>query len=178
MMWLGVDSVGSKPVEPELYSSIDTKGMYMPNADKIIKIGNSEFTGELQNNDYLILVDDSKFNYTANWSKEIQKARHVASQELRQARQEGYAQGVEAQKKSEEKKIFLGDLLKLYDGSGKVYCSLYLDKGDEPEFIGNIPIEGKVTNIYKNYIVKKWFLYGADADLNIYLEGTYEDDRE
>lgn len=176
MMWLGIDSVRSKPVEYELYGSMSATGMCIPDTDKVIKIGNSEFTGKLQNNDYLIMVDDSKFNYAADWSKEVQKARDVSSAQLRQARQEGYAQGVEAQKKSEEKKIFLKDLVDLYDGPGIAHCNLYLYRDDEPEFIGTVPIDGEVTKKYKNYIVKKWFLYGADADLNIYLEDTYEDD--
>ena len=176
MMWLGIDSIRSKPIRPELYSTIERECVYIPDADKIIKIGNSEFTGTLKTNDYFIMVDDSKFNYAADWSKEIQKARDVSSAQLRQARQEGYAQGVEAQKKSEEKKIFLKDLLNLYDGTPGVYCSLYLYKEDDPEFIGTVPIKGEITKKYKNYIVKQWFLYGADADLNIYLEDTYEDD--
>lgn len=176
MMWLGIDSIRSKPIRPELYSTIERECVYIPDTDKVIKIGNSEFTGTLKTNDYLIMVDDSKFNYAADYGKEIQKARDVSSDKLRQARQEGYAQGVEAQKKSEEKKIFLGDLLKLYDGAPRVCCSLCLDKGDDSEFIGNIPIKGEVTNIYKNYIVKKWFFDRADADLNIFLEGTYEDE--
>lgn len=176
MMWLGIDSIRSKPIRPELYSTIERECVYIPDIDMVIKIGNSEFTGTLKTNDYLIMVDDSKFNYAADCGKEIQKARDVSSDKLRQARQEGYAQGVEAQKKSEEKKIFLRDLLNLYDGSPKFYCSLYLYKGNDPEFIGTVPITGEVIKNYKNYIVKKWFLYGADADLNIYLEDTYEDD--
>lgn len=106
MMWLGVDSIRSKPIKPELYSTIETKCMCIPDVDKVIKIGNSEFTGTLKTNDYFIMVDDSKFDYAADWGKEIQKARDVSSAQLRQARQEGYAQGVEAQKKKVKRKRY------------------------------------------------------------------------
>ncbi len=177
MMWLGIDSIRSKPIKPELYSTIETKCMYIPDVDKVIKIGNSEFTGTLKTNDYFIMVDDSKFNYAADWGKEIQKARDVSSAQLRQARQEGYAQGVEAQKKSEEKKIFLRDFIKLYSGNPDTYCSLYVMFDGEEEFIGVVPIGGKVAKTYKNYILKSWCLSDAgESDIIIYLEAVDEND--
>lgn len=178
MMWLGIDSIRSKPVKPELYSTIERECMYIPDTDKIIKIGNSEFTGTLKTNDYFIMVDDSKFNYAADWSKEIQKARDVSSDKLRQARQEGYAQGVEAQKKSEEKKIFLRDFIKLYCGNSGTHCSLYVMlNGVEEEFIGVVPMGGKVIKSYENYILNSWHLSDAgESDIIIYLEVVDEDD--
>ena len=177
MMWLGIDSIRSKPVKPELYSTIETKCMCIPDVDKVIKIGDSEFTGKLQSDDYLIMVDDSKFNYAADWGKKIQKARDVSSAQLRQARQEGYAQGVEAQKKSEEKKIFLRDFIKLYCGNPGTHCSLYVMFDGVEEFIGVVPMGGKVIKTYENYILGSWSLSDAgESDIIIYLEAVDEDE--
>ena len=93
MMWLAIDSIGTIPRKPKIEPY--NVRYYIPPTEKIIKVGESEFKGVLRDKDILILADESKFNYAAEWEKMIREARDVSCEELRKTRQAGYAQGIE-----------------------------------------------------------------------------------
>lgn len=90
MMWLAINSIGTVHHTPQIrmWGGDEMIEAVYDESEKIIKIGDSEFYGRLNLDDELVIVDDRKFNYAADFWREFKK-------QLKDAEDAAYKRGLE-----------------------------------------------------------------------------------
>ena len=149
MMWLAINGVGTVHHTPQI-RMWGGDGMIEPvydESEKIIKIGDSEFYGRLNLDDELVIVDDRKFNYAADFRREFKK-------QLKNAKDAAYKRGFEAgkrQKKSVTLKGFLENV-----NSNYVIKILVKDEYDHYELEGIFSLTSELIHDFDWHIVESW----------------------